>query len=269
MQMGRYLRLAAKYTWTKTKMQITFRTSFWMNFLSQGLNYAVDFLLMYIMISAFDTINGWTAFEVMLLYAVSLLAYSFGGAFFYFVRRRVLEDIESGAFDDDLVKPVRTLPWLIVKNVQPAYITHLTLSIIMLTVCFIKLSVTVTVATILWLLVTLLSGVLIFGGMFLLITAPAFLITRVNSLGDLMWFLRDSAWYPVSIFPRFLQVIMTVVFPFAMINFYPVQPLIGKQDYLFFGEWIVYLVPLIAAAFFALSVFVFQVCMKRYKSTGS
>ena len=263
------MRLAALYTWTTIKMKITFRAAFWMSFLSQGLNYAVDFLLMYIMISAFDTINGWTAFEVMLLYAVSLLAYSFGGGLFYFVRRNVLADVISGAFDDELVKPIRTLPWLIIKNFQPAYITHLTLSIIMLVVCFIKLSITVSVLTILWLLVTLVSGVLIFGGMFLLITAPAFLITKVNSFGEVMFFLRDSAWYPVSIFPRFLQVIMTVIFPFAMINFFPVQPLIGKQDYLFFGEYIAYLTPLVAAAFFALGVIVFNTCMKHYKSTGS
>jgi len=240
-----------------------------MNFFAQGLNYAVDFLLMWIMISAFDTMNGWNAFEVMLLYAVSLTAYGFGGAFFFFVRYTVLPDVLSGAFDDVLLKPMNPLPYLVIKNINLGYITHLTLSITMLVVCIRTLAIPVSLFTVLYLIGTIICGALIFGGMFLLITAPAFLMTQARSLGDILFFLRESAWYPISIFPRFLQIIMTVIIPFGMINFFPVQPLLGKQDYLMFGGYIVWLIPVFTAVFYSIAVWFFNFCVKRYKSTGS
>ena len=94
----RVLRLWFVWAGVHIRAFVAYRRSFVMNFFAQGMNYAVDFLLMWIMITAFDTMNGWDAFEVMLLYAVSLTAYGFGGAFFFFVRYTVLPDVLSGAF---------------------------------------------------------------------------------------------------------------------------------------------------------------------------
>jgi ABC-2 type transport system permease protein len=240
-----------------------------MNFFAQGMNYAVNFILMWIMISPFDTMNGWTAFEVMLLYAVSLTAYGFGGAFFFFVRWSLRVDIPSGSFDDVLLKPMNPLPYLVMKNINLGYITHLTLSITMLVVCITNLGIAVTWLTVLYLVGTIACGALIYGAMFLLITGPMFLMTKAESLSSILSFFRESSWYPISIFPRFMQIIMTVILPYGMINFFPVQPLLGKQDYLMFGEYIVWLVPVFTVVFYAIAVWFFNFCVKRYKSTGS
>jgi ABC-2 type transport system permease protein len=248
---------------------IAYRASFAMNFFAQGLNYAVDFLLMWIMVSAFDTMNGWNAFEVMLLYAISLTAYAFGGMFFFFVRWTLLKDVVSGAFDDVLLKPMNPLPYLVMKNINLGYITHLTLSITMLVVCVSNLGIAAGLSTVFSLIWIIACGAMIFGAMFLFITGPLFLMTRADSLGTILFFFRESSWYPLSILPRFLQIIMTVVLPFGMINFFPVQPLLGKQDYLMFGEYMARLVPLFTAVFYAIAVWFFKFCVKQYKSSGS
>ena len=267
--MKRILRLVSVWAGVHIRAFVAYRVSFVMNFFAQGLNYAVDFVLMWIMITAFDDMHGWNAFEVMLLYAVSLTAYAFGGAFFFFVRYSLRTDIPSGAFDDVLLKPMNILPYLVMKNINLGYITHLTLSITMLCVCVTNLGIPVNVATVLYLIYTIACGALIFGAMFLLITGPLFLMTKEASLSNFLFFFRESSWYPLSIFPRFLQIIMIVVFPFGMINFFPVQPLLGKQDYLMFGENVIWFIPVFTAAFYTLAVWFFNFCVKRYKSTGS
>ena len=267
--MLRYLRLGAVYMWLQIRRRFIYKASFVMQFFAQGLNYAVTFLLMWVMISAFDNMNGWNAYEVMLLYAVNLTAYGFAGMFFYFVRYNVLKDIKSGAFDDILTKPVSTLPFLVIQNQTPAYIIHLSLAVIMLVVCITKIGIEMSLLTVLNLLFIVVCGTLILGGMFLFITAPAFLITDASNLGSILFFLRESSYYPLSIFPRFLQVIMTFVLPFGMINYFPLQPLLGKSDYLFLGPNIAYLAPLFTAVFYALAVCCFNFCAKQYKSTGS
>jgi ABC-2 type transport system permease protein len=245
------------------------RGSFVLSFFSQGPQYAVDFLLMWVMVSAFDTMNGWNAFEVMLLYAVSLTAYAFGGMFFFFVRFTTLRDVVNGAFDDVLLKPISPLAYLVVRNINWLYITHLTLSVTMLAVCIVKLGIPVDIMTALYLIVVIACGAVIYGALFLFATAPVFLMTQAKSFGEILFFFRESSWYPLSIFPRFLQVIMTVVLPFGMVNFFPVQPLLGKQDYLMFGEYMIWLAPVFAAVFFAIAACFFNFCVKHYKSTGS
>jgi len=264
-----YLRLARIFMKIQIKRLVVFNASFVMQFFAQGGNYAVTFLLMWVMVTSFNTMNGWNAFEVMLLYAVNLTAYGFAGMFFFFFRFNVLSSVKNGAYDDALVLPVRTFPYMIMRNQTPSYIIHLTLSIIMLCVCLYALSLQITLLSILILILIVFCGTLIFGGMFVFITAPVFLFIDVDSLGDILFFFRETSYYPLSIFPSAMQIIMTVILPYGMINFFPVQLLIDKNDFLMFGPVFAYLAPVFAIVFFALSVVVFNACSKRYKSTGS
>ena len=64
-----YIRLTCIFTRKAIKGMLTYRWSFVINCISQALAYAVTFLLMWIMISAFNEMNGWNAYEVMLLYS--------------------------------------------------------------------------------------------------------------------------------------------------------------------------------------------------------
>jgi ABC-2 type transport system permease protein len=136
-------------------------------------------------------------------------------------------------------------------------------------VCVGNLGISAGPATVLRIIGMVVGGGFIFGAMFLLITAPMFIMTRANSLGGIMFIFRESSWYPLSILPRFIQIIMTVILPFGMVNFFPVQPLLGKQDFLMFGPYMVWLAPVFAVVFFCLAVCFFNVCLKQYKSTGS
>ena len=59
-----YLRLAFVFTKKAVKAMLSYRFSFLINCISQALDYAVTFLLMWVMISAFDSMKGWKAYEV-------------------------------------------------------------------------------------------------------------------------------------------------------------------------------------------------------------
>ena len=264
-----YFRLFKTYFIVRVKRLITFKGSFIIQFFAQGSNYAATFLLMYVMITAFGNLNNWTSYEVMLLYALSLLSYGFAGMFFYFFRLNTTNEIFNGSFDDALVKPIHTLPYLVFKAMTPAYIIHISLAIVVLVFCVVKLKLVITLFMLVWLFVIILCGILIFGGMFIFITAPAFIMTQTDSLGSILFFLRESGYYPISIFPKFIQIIMTFILPYSMMNFFPIQLILNKHDYVGFGVIMPWLAPLCALMFFSLSVVCFALLARRYKSTGS
>lgn len=123
----RYGRLWKVCTAKSIKSMLTYKWSFVINCISQALDYGVSFLLMWVMISSFGTIGGWSAHEVMLLYAISLLCYGIAGTFFFVIMISVTRSVHDGSFDDVLVKPVKVLPYLMCSNFMCNSIAHIIL----------------------------------------------------------------------------------------------------------------------------------------------
>lgn len=264
-----YIRLTAVFTKTSVKSMLTYRWSFLINCISQGLDYAVTFLLMWVMISNFQTMNGWSEYEVMLLYAVSLLSYGLAGSFFFMIMVNVPDGVHDGSFDNILVKPVRVLPFLISSNFLSNYVAHIVLAILVTVLCFIQLQIAVDLFVILNFLATILCGTLVYASFFLLISASSFLTYQVDSISDIVYFFREVSFYPLSIFPHVIQIIATFILPYGFVNFYPIQTILQKNDFLMFQSNISYLSLPIAIAYFSISCMIFNLCAKQYKSTGS
>ena len=266
--MNRYFRL----TWITIKFSFkrdaSFRVSFIMHRISQIVAYAVDFGLTWIMVNAFGSMNGWTKYEVILLYAMSLASYALAG-FFFFNINAITKEIRNGQFDDILVKPMNVLPYLICTRFNSGYVGHLALSIGLILFCFSHLGTVLTFAKLAFFLFTLLTGALIYGGMLLMAAAPAFFFVESEALNRLIFFFRQMSYYPLSIFPHILQIALTIIIPYGLINYFPVQAVLGKADFLFFGSFIQYAAPIGAVLFFAMAVLFFTSGVRHYKSTGS
>lgn len=264
----RYLRLTFIFTKKAIKGMLTYRWSFLINCISQALDYSVTFLLMWIMISAFDNMAGWNAYEVMLLYSFSLFAYGIAGTFFFNIMNNLPAQIRQGAFDDVLVKPVKVLPYLLSSSFICNYIAHMFLSVIVMAICFNALQIQFTILVFVKIVGILFFGSLIYGGFFLIVSGSAFLVTKIDSLFNIMYFFREVSYYPISIFPKIIQVIVTVLVPYGFINFYPLRDLLGKNDLVFFDnieKWS----SLVAVLFFIISCIFFNKSARRYKSSGS
>ena len=176
--------------------------------------------------------------------------------------------ILKGTFDDVLVKPVKILPYLISSSFICNYIAHMTLSGIVVAVCMRALKLSFT-----WLFLgraagILLCGSLIYAGLFLIVTASAFLAAKIDALFQVMYFFREVSYYPLSIFPRAIQVIVTTLVPYGFVNYYPLRALLGKEDNAVFGRAAAW-GPLVTTLFFAAACFIFVRSAKCYKSSGS
>lgn len=264
----RYTRLTNVFTRKAVKGMLTYRWSFFINCISQALDYSVTFLLMWIMISAFDTMKGWNAYEVMLLYSFSLFSYGIAGTFCLNIMVELPKKVRTGEFDDILVKPVKVLPYLISSSFICNYIAHMTLSVIVMSVCFYKLHISFSFYLLLKIIGILFCGSLIYAGLFLVVSASAFVMTKIDSLFQIMYFFREVSYYPVSIFPKLIQYIVTIIVPYGFVNYYPLQTLLKKKDVMMLGNLSQYTF-LVAILFFVFSCWIFYKWLKCYKSSGS
>jgi ABC-2 type transport system permease protein len=75
--------------------------------------------------------------------------------------------------------------------------------------------------------------------------------------------------YPLSLYPKILQILLTVVVPFGFITFYPAQFFLSKNDFLMFNPVLQYLNPLVGIVVLCAAFFVWNQGLKRYNSSGS
>lgn len=254
----------------KLKHMVEYHKSFILNCLAQMASYGAGFLLIWIMVTQFKTMKGWGAYEVMFLYALNLASYALAGFFFFSPCTRLSELVRTGEFDEVLTKPMNSFLYLIFKEFNYGYINHITLSAIVMVLCISKLGMAVTPVKLLFLLLTMFSGGLIFASIFLLTAVPAFWMVNNNGLMSIFLFnMRDFTYYPISIYGKFLQVFLTFIMPYAFINFYPAQFFLGKSDFLMFHPVFQFLSPAVGVIFFFIAYLFWNFGISRYESTGS
>ncbi len=236
----------------------------------QAASYATEFLLIWVLISQFRTIGEWGPYEVMFLFALNLFSYGLAGAFLFWPCAELSMLIQSGEFDAALTKPLNSLPHMVFKYFAIGYYSHLSVAGAVLVVCVVKLEIAMTPVKILFLVMTLAGGALIQGAAFIFTSVPSFWLIKNTSLMRMLMFdLKGFIRYPISIYNKALQVFLTLIVPYAFINFYPAQYFLKKNDFLMFHPVFQFLTPLVGILLFVAAYKFWNIGVNHYQSTGS
>jgi ABC-2 type transport system permease protein len=135
---------------------------------------------------------------------------------------------------------------------------------------FYKLGVPLTFSNVVFLLLTLAGGALIQGAAFIITNTPAFWIVKNNRLQSLFMGIPSSfIRYPISAYNKVIQIILTVVLPYAFINFYPAQHFLRKEEFLMFSPVLQYATPIVGIVLFTAAYQFWKLGIRHYNSTGS
>ncbi|MFP4661223.1 MAG: ABC transporter permease [Halanaerobiales bacterium] len=265
-----YISLYIEFVKIRVQSIAEYRGSFISGAVAQFISYGADFLIIWIMINQFKTIGSWGPYEVMLLYAINLFSYGVAGFFFFNLSRELPYMIRRGEFDEVMTRPLNSLLYLITRSFNTAYVSHLTLSLITIIICSYHLNIEINLWSIIVLAIIIVSGALIQGSGFLMTTIPVFwFVDNSGFIGILFWNLKEFVRYPLSIYNRAVQILLTLIIPYGFISFYPAQYFLGKEDYLSFHPYIQYLSPLVGILLMGIAVIFWHVAINHYKSTGS
>ncbi|MDR0294338.1 MAG: ABC-2 family transporter protein [Oscillospiraceae bacterium] len=219
-----------------------------------------------LMFARFGSVGSWSVERILLIYALAVTSYGLAESLFrgfdYFPSKMV----RSGDFDRLLLRP-RTL--FTQAAVSYFHIHRLARPAAGLAVVFWCLARQNTAPSprSLWLLVSaLLGGTLVYAGVFVFMSGISFF-----TVGILDWMIIfTNASYqvtriPLPYMPGALRSVFTFVMPMLVISYYPASVLCGWGEPLWKG-----LLALPAgAAFLGLSLLVWRVGVRHYKSTGS
>ncbi|KGE19742.1 ABC transporter permease [Paenibacillus wynnii] len=225
---------------------------------------SVTVITLYLMLQKFSSVKGWDIHQLLFMYSFVFLTYSLSVLIFTGIR-----DFESlvhrGEFDMYLTKPLGTMFQVIsAKSDIMASLGHGALGIILFVYSASAIHLKLSFYHGLVLLLTILGGILIHAALLIIPSTFTFWTVRSREVKMLMFNqMRGFIVYPIPIYPKVLQVILTFVFPFAFVSYFPAQIFIGEVS-----VW-GYLTPVVGVGFFLLSLAFWNFGVRRYSSSGN
>ena len=264
-----YFGLYMDFVRIRLRTMVEYRAETLWTGLAQAAGYLAEFTVIWVMIDRFGTIGDWNPYEIMLLYALNLFSYALAGSFFYDTSELLPNHIRTGSFDEVLTKPTNPLLYLTCSGFDYGYFSHMLVSVLVLVISFSGLGLTLTAGKFGFLLLSLVSGALIYSAVFLFVSVPSFWLVKNNSISELLWAGRSFVKYPISIYGKAIQIILTLILPFAFINFYPAQYLLGKNDFMMFHPIFQFLSPAVGLLLFFFAYRFWLSGIRHYNGSGS
>jgi ABC-2 type transport system permease protein len=224
---------------------------------------------LWVTMTQFPSMNGWSMREMAFLYALWMLASAFANTFFFSVSE-VPTMIREGRFDRFLVRPLDTL-FQALTVPQSIYPDELILALLFLPVATWYAGVKVDAFYFVFVALVMTGGALIDLGINLAIATASFWFIRIDTLRWVVMSLeQEFSRYPISVYSRGIQVVLTFVLPFAFMNYFPASYLLHKESgILNLAPQAGLLTPVVGAVWLAVAYTFWRFGLNRYQGTGS
>lgn len=200
-----------------------------MTFIYALLNIVLNLVFWLVLSSNFGEIGLYGIKEIMVLNMFALLADSLGG--FFFGYRDLPYCINDGSYDKYLILPRRDIFLFLIENIPIVYmIQQFLMFVIGFCVVIFAYEISFSIINFLMAIIFLAIGVLILNLFYGSLTMLSFLIDRFEGLRELIFSLNITKNYPLTIFPKFIQIILTYVIPMSLISYYPTMCFFGRTD---------------------------------------
>ena len=257
------------YIKTFFKSRAEYRVGFFLGLFSNFYGYFITYATFWVLVSSLGHIGGWDFSDLSILYGLSLLTYAISGTLIWYTVYHLGGIITGGGLDMYLTRPLGVLRQMIFQRFGDTFIGQIIVTIIFLSMAIINKIGTLTPALFAYFLLCIIGGVLIQAGAMILIGSISFWTKRSAEIGELFYYeIRDLTQYSLSIFPRWIQLVLTYVFPWAFINYYPALIILNKTQTVY--DFILGLLsPVIGILFLSVSLFVFNRGLRKYSGAGN
>jgi ABC-2 type transport system permease protein len=248
----------------RAKILMEYRVNFFIGLSSTVLLQLAGLLGIWVIMSQVPNLNGWTLDEVLLIYGLLTLAKSINHMFADNLWVIGWGYIRPGGFDRFLVRPINPLFHLLADRFCHDGIGNFLVGSALVVIASRNLHLVWTPLNVLYLLVAVISGGVIFIALNLITATSSFWIIESIPVTQVVFNTHEFARFPLTIYPRLIGLLLTVLIPYGFASFYPASYLLDRD-----ATWLVWMPPLVALALAVMSYRVWLFGLKHYGGTGS
>lgn len=255
------------YARLRLRERMEYRAAYVLGIVAQILGWGGDYAVIFLLLSRFQSINGWTWPQVAFLFSLELFSYALGASFAFSPMVELEAMVVQGQFEIILVIPLEPLQHLAARKYNLGYLAHVIISGAFLLWSVNHLGVALGPLLAAYIVLSLISATCLQAAALIALGSSAILVVRSNYLFLLYYTLKGFIVYPITVYHVSIQWLITLVIPIAFINYYPASLLLGKGGAVLptAAGWIA---PLVGPIALLATYHLFRAAVKRYQGAG-
>lgn len=234
---------------------------------------AMSFLIVQITTLIFMTIifgkipamAGYTFYQVLFIYGFSLFPKGLDHLFADLFWELCYFRISKGEFDRYMTRPINPLIQIIIECFQIDAFGELIVGVAIVCYAAVKIGLIINALNVILFILVIPFGALIYTSFKIMITAIAIVKKRSGAILKVVYSMNEFSQYPVTIYNKIIQNIISYIIPFAFAAYYPASYFLTGKNPLFNIGGVV----LISAVFLTLSLLIWNKALTKYESAGS
>lgn len=260
-----YLRLVG----ARIRSQMQYRVSFLMMLAVTTLGLLTELAAVLLLFNRFEVLAGWEVGEVALLYGITSMAFGLcemvGAGFDVFPNT-----IRRGEFDQVLVRPAGVFVQVMAADFQLRRLGRIFQGSAAFGLGVYWTSVDWSLASVLYLLLVLGSGAILFMGLLVLGATLCFwTVQSIELINIFTYGGTEMTSYPLPIYHLLMQRFFTYVVPLAFVSYFPAVYLLNRPELATTPGWFAWMPPVAAIGLGLVSRLAWSFGVRHYRSTGT
>lgn len=259
-----FLKLISTLFKVNVQMAVAYRADAVVNILLNIMWLGWELLGLSIIFSNTDTLGGWGFGELIALLGVFRIVHTMMMTLVWPNTEKFNQSIRDGSMDYTILQPVSSMFLVTFSRINVWRTWDLILSVVLIVIGIDLAGEVATPLSVLYFILLTISGAVVIYSLWIVMIAFTFYFTKFDNNVTILQALLDAGRYPVTVYPPWLQVIVTFIIPIAVATTIPVQGLRRELDQpqilMFVG---------IAIASFLVASQIWKAGLKRYSGASS
>lgn len=258
------LRLLAIFFRLGAMNELQYRANFWIQLVRTMMNLGFALFAVFVVYDHTDQLNGWTSWELVTLMGVWTLMGGMLGVVMQPSMEKLIEDVREGTLDFSLTKPEDAQLLVSVGQVQVWRLVDVLVGALVIVVALNNMGRETGLREVLGFGLSLSAGSVILYSFWLMLSTVAFWFVRIENILMIFHSMYDAARWPVTMYPGWMQAMLTFLVPVAFAVTVPAGALVGRLP----ETWLAGTAGLAVALLIA-SRWFFRVGLRRYSGASA
>lgn len=261
----RYFRIYRLFVAQQLKTLMEYKADFLLGLVGFIFFQATGIVFIWLIFGAVKSLNGWSLQQMLFIYGFSQLPRGIDHLLtdnLWILSNRI---VRTGQFDRYLLRPIPPLFHLLAEVFQVDAFGELIVGTVLTVYSAAKLGLKFSLLEWGLFVVAVVAGAVIYFSIKLATASIALWTKRSQPIVHAIYTTADFSKYPVSIYPKWIRILITYAIPFAFTAFIPASYFLTRQNLAFAVGGTV----LAAAVLLALGTFVWRRGLSAYESSGS
>ena len=262
----RYMRLYKVFVKQFFKFLVQSKADFLIGLMGFFFTQAAGIAFLFLVFRQIPSLGDWTLSELIFIYGFAQIPRGIDHLFTDNIWLVAWRLVVNGKFDRYLLRPMNLFFQVICEKLQPDALGELLVGTILIIVSISKGIVLVDGAHVVFFVVSILAGAVIYTAIKLLFASLAFWMKISGPVLYTAYQLADFAKYPTEIYSRVVRVVITWIIPFAFVAYLPASYFLKPSV----SPWNTIGVEcILAVVFFGIAYLVFNRGTHAYESAGN